>query len=102
MPTAGFWRLVAWGRTCRWRRRPLRGGHRGFRPARQLPQQRPLVPGGGAIIGLTLAALHPETLSGLIAHEPPAVNVLPPRDPARGFLVEVAALYARRVAPRRW
>ncbi|MFI6402182.1 alpha/beta fold hydrolase [Streptomyces sp. NPDC050548] len=50
---------------------------------------------GGAIIGLTLAALHPQVMTGLIAHEPPAVNVLPDGDPGRGFFAELAALYAQ-------
>jgi len=54
---------------------------------------------GGAIIGLTLAALHPEAMTGLIAHEPPAVNVLPDSDPGRGFFAELAALYAQGGAP---
>ncbi|SEP73610.1 Lysophospholipase, alpha-beta hydrolase superfamily [Streptomyces sp. yr375] len=54
---------------------------------------------GGAIIGLTLAARHPEVVAGLIAHEPPAVNVLPDDDPARGFFPELAALYASGGAP---
>ncbi|MES5817481.1 alpha/beta hydrolase [Streptomyces sp. RG80] len=54
---------------------------------------------GGAIIGLTLAALHPASLAGLIAHEPPAVNVLPDDDPARGFFTEVAGLYTQGGAP---
>jgi len=54
---------------------------------------------GGAIIGLTLAALHPASLAGLIAHEPPAVNVLPADDPARGFFADVADRYARGGAP---
>ncbi|MFE9600403.1 alpha/beta fold hydrolase [Streptomyces hokutonensis] len=54
---------------------------------------------GGAIIGLTLAALHPEAMTGLIAHEPPAVNVLPDGDPGRGFFAELAALYAQGGAP---
>ncbi|MET7572843.1 alpha/beta hydrolase [Streptomyces sp. NPDC005492] len=54
---------------------------------------------GGAIIGLTLAALHPEVMAGLIAHEPPAVNVLPDGDPDCGFFVELAALYERGGAP---
>ncbi|XUL86112.1 alpha/beta fold hydrolase [Streptomyces galilaeus] len=54
---------------------------------------------GGAIIGLTLAALHPEVVTGLIAHEPPAVNVLPDGDPGRGFFVELAELYAQGGAP---
>ncbi|MBG0850685.1 alpha/beta fold hydrolase [Streptomyces spinoverrucosus] len=54
---------------------------------------------GGAIIGLTLAARHPEALSGLIAHEPPAVNVLPDGDPDRGFFQDMAALYAQGGGP---
>ncbi|ELP66813.1 alpha/beta fold hydrolase [Streptomyces turgidiscabies] len=54
---------------------------------------------GGAIIGLTLAARHPECLVGLIAHEPPAVNVLPDDDPGRGFFAELAARYAAGGAP---
>ena len=54
---------------------------------------------GGAIIGLTLAALHPEAMTGLIAHEPPAVNVLPDGDPGRGFFAGLAALCAQGGAP---
>ena len=54
---------------------------------------------GGAIIGLTLAALHPDAMAGLIAHEPPAVNVLPDGDPGRGFFAELAALYEQGGAP---
>ncbi|MEU6372364.1 alpha/beta fold hydrolase [Streptomyces sp. NPDC046909] len=54
---------------------------------------------GGAIIGLTLAALHPGSLAGLIAHEPPAVNVLPDDDPGRGFFADLADRYARGGAP---
>ncbi|MEV6172366.1 alpha/beta hydrolase [Streptomyces sp. NPDC051954] len=54
---------------------------------------------GGAIIGLTLAALHPDVMAGLIAHEPPAVNVLPDGDPARAFFVDMTALYAEGGAP---
>ncbi|WP_030859042.1 alpha/beta fold hydrolase [Streptomyces sp. NRRL S-37] len=54
---------------------------------------------GGAIIGLTLAALHPQVLTGLVAHEPPAVSVLPDGDPDRDFFGEMAALYARGGAP---
>ncbi|WP_105973170.1 alpha/beta fold hydrolase [Streptomyces geranii] len=53
----------------------------------------------GAIIGLTLAALHPECLVGLIAHEPPAVNVLPDDDPGRDFFTDVAARYRTGGAP---
>jgi pimeloyl-ACP methyl ester carboxylesterase len=36
---------------------------------------------GGAIIGLALAGEHPESLTGLIAHEPPILKVLPEDDP---------------------
>lgn len=32
---------------------------------------------GGAVIGLELAASHPEAVTGLVAHEPPCVTVLP-------------------------
>ncbi|MFF7468411.1 alpha/beta fold hydrolase [Streptomyces sp. NPDC008092] len=53
----------------------------------------------GAIIGLTLAARHPGAVAGLIAHEPPAVNVLPDGDPARDFFRELAAVYAGGGAP---
>lgn len=53
----------------------------------------------GAIIGLTLAARHPEVMSGLVAHEPPAVNVLPDGDPARAFFPELAAVHARGGGP---
>lgn len=54
---------------------------------------------GGAIIGLTLAARHPEVMAGLIAHEPPAVNVLPDGDPEQGFFAELASRYAEGGAP---
>jgi hypothetical protein len=40
---------------------------------------------GGAIAGLDLAARHPGVITGLIAHEPPAVRVLPKDDPWRHF-----------------
>ncbi|GAB7106308.1 alpha/beta hydrolase [Streptomyces phaeofaciens JCM 4814] len=53
----------------------------------------------GALIGLTLAARHPAAVAGLIAHEPPAVNVLPDGDPAHGFFPELAALYASGGGP---
>ncbi|WP_328675777.1 alpha/beta hydrolase [Streptomyces sp. NBC_01261] len=54
---------------------------------------------GGAIIGLTPAARHPEAMAGLIAHEPPAVNVLPDGDPGRDLLADLAALYEPGGAP---
>ncbi|MFE2428402.1 alpha/beta fold hydrolase [Streptomyces sp. NPDC059373] len=46
----------------------------------------------GAIIGLAPAAGHPEALSGLIAHEPPLVQLLPEGDPWRAFFDEMIAL----------
>lgn len=46
---------------------------------------------GGAIIGLETAALHPRSLLGLIAHEPPVVGVLPEGAPHRGLFGEVLA-----------
>ncbi|GAA2345816.1 alpha/beta hydrolase [Streptomyces violaceusniger] len=47
---------------------------------------------GGAIIGLTLAAQHPEVVRGLIAHEPPAVKALPEGDPERDFFEKMGEL----------
>jgi pimeloyl-ACP methyl ester carboxylesterase len=35
---------------------------------------------GGAIIGLEMARAFPETVTGLVAHEPPALTVLPDRE----------------------
>jgi len=37
---------------------------------------------GGAVNGLALVARHPHQVRTLVAHEPPAVQVLPDRDPA--------------------
>lgn len=48
---------------------------------------------GGAIIGLDLAARHPEALNGLIAHEPPIVLTLPDGDPHRSFFGEILACF---------
>lgn len=45
----------------------------------------------GAIIGLTLAARHPQSLAGLIAHEPPAVLTLPEGDASRDFFHQILA-----------
>jgi len=49
---------------------------------------------GGAIVGLDLAARHPEVVRGLIAHEPPVVGVLPADDPWYGFFDSMGARYA--------
>ncbi|MFF4260414.1 alpha/beta fold hydrolase [Streptomyces sp. NPDC001663] len=49
---------------------------------------------GGAIIGLALAAQHPEVVAGLIAHEPPIVSLLPDGDPHRDFFTDLAKRYA--------
>ncbi|GAA2345808.1 alpha/beta fold hydrolase [Streptomyces violaceusniger] len=46
---------------------------------------------GGAIIALTLAAQYPEVIRGLIAHEPPAVKVLPETDEWFNFFEKVIA-----------
>ncbi|HEX6356433.1 alpha/beta fold hydrolase [Actinophytocola sp.] len=47
----------------------------------------------GAIVGLDLAARHPEVVRGLIAHEPPVVGMLPADDPWRGFFDRMGARY---------
>ncbi|MEU2424915.1 alpha/beta hydrolase [Streptomyces sp. NPDC007851] len=51
---------------------------------------------GGAIVGLTLAAQHPEAVRGLIAHEPPAVLALPEGDPEREWFNRMGELYAAK------
>jgi pimeloyl-ACP methyl ester carboxylesterase len=57
----------------------------------QLAGGRALVFGnsGGAIIGLALAAAHPDAVLGLIAHEPPIVKLLPEQDPWRTFFDDI-------------
>ncbi|MFC0529437.1 alpha/beta fold hydrolase [Phytohabitans kaempferiae] len=47
----------------------------------------------GAIIGLELAARHPELVRVLVAHEPPLFELLPERDHWREVLREVAAAF---------
>ncbi|GHF64586.1 alpha/beta hydrolase [Amycolatopsis bartoniae] len=42
----------------------------------------------GAQIGLALAAQHPETVEGLVAHEPPAVRLLPDAEEWQEFAAE--------------
>lgn len=47
----------------------------------------------GAIIGLELASAHPDAVAGLIAHEPPAVRLLPDADQWLGFAEHQLDLY---------
>ncbi|MFE4544617.1 alpha/beta fold hydrolase [Arthrobacter sp. NPDC056727] len=48
---------------------------------------------GGAIVGMDLAARHPDVVRGLVAHEPPAVRVLPKEDPWHHFFDHIAAQF---------
>jgi len=48
---------------------------------------------GGAIVGLDLAARHPGAVAGLVAHEPPVVEILPDADVWRAHFAAVDALY---------
>jgi pimeloyl-ACP methyl ester carboxylesterase len=50
---------------------------------------------GGAIIGLELAARHPHSLVGLIAHEPPVVQSLPEGTPFRTIFQDILACVER-------
>lgn len=45
----------------------------------------------GAQIGLALAARHPESVDGLVAHEPPAVQLLPDAEEWKEFAAEQVA-----------
>ena len=47
---------------------------------------------GGAIIGLALAAAFPGAVAGLIAHEPPIVEVLPADAEDRDFFTQILAV----------
>jgi pimeloyl-ACP methyl ester carboxylesterase len=49
---------------------------------------------GGAIIALELASRYPEALRGVVAHEPPAMNILPPGDPDRNWFGDHHKIYA--------
>jgi pimeloyl-ACP methyl ester carboxylesterase len=53
----------------------------------------------GAIIGLELAARHPEQVRTLVAHEPPLFELLPDRDRLRVVVRSVEETLSRR-APR--
>jgi pimeloyl-ACP methyl ester carboxylesterase len=47
----------------------------------------------GAVIGLDLAARHPDAVTGLIAHEPPAIRVLPDAATWLAFFVEIERIH---------
>ncbi|WP_436764542.1 alpha/beta fold hydrolase, partial [Streptosporangium sp. V21-05] len=49
----------------------------------------------GAIIGLELAARHPERVRVLVAHEPPLFELLPDRDRWRGVVRDVEEAFAK-------
>jgi pimeloyl-ACP methyl ester carboxylesterase len=50
---------------------------------------------GGAVNALALVAKHPEQVRTLVAHEPPAVQVLPDRQPALAACVDIHETYLR-------
>lgn len=49
----------------------------------------------GAQIALALAARHPGLVGAVVAHEPPAVGLLPPGDPRRRLVADVHDRYRR-------
>lgn len=50
---------------------------------------------GGAVNGLALVARHPEDVATLVAHEPPAVQVLPDREAALAACIDIRETYLR-------
>ncbi|WP_020578233.1 alpha/beta fold hydrolase [Actinopolymorpha alba] len=54
-----------------------------------------LASSGGAVNALALVARHPEQVRTLVAHEPPAVQVLPDREPALAACVDIHQTYHR-------
>jgi pimeloyl-ACP methyl ester carboxylesterase len=50
---------------------------------------------GGAVNGLVLVARHPEQVRTLVAHEPPAAQVLPDREQALAAAVDIHETYER-------
>ena len=50
---------------------------------------------GGAVNALALLARHPEQVRTLVAHEPPAAQVLPDREPALAAAVDIHETYLR-------
>jgi pimeloyl-ACP methyl ester carboxylesterase len=57
---------------------------------------------GGAVDGLALVARHPEQVRTLVAHEPPAAQVLPDREQALAAVRGIHETYVRRGMGRRW
>jgi pimeloyl-ACP methyl ester carboxylesterase len=51
---------------------------------------------GGAVAGLALVARHPEQVRTLVAHEPPAAQVLPDREQALTANADVRETYQRK------
>jgi pimeloyl-ACP methyl ester carboxylesterase len=54
-----------------------------------------LASSGGAVNGLVLVARHPEQVRTLVAHEPPAAQVLPDREQALAAVVDIRETYER-------
>jgi pimeloyl-ACP methyl ester carboxylesterase len=54
-----------------------------------------LASSGGAINALALVARHPEQIRTLVAHEPPAAQVLPDREPALAACARIRETYYR-------
>jgi pimeloyl-ACP methyl ester carboxylesterase len=54
-----------------------------------------LASSGGAVNALALVARHPEQVRILVAHEPPAAEVLPDREPALAAAADVHGTYLR-------
>ncbi len=54
-----------------------------------------LASSGGAVNGLALVTRHPEDVRTLVAHEPPAVQVLPDREAALGACIDIRETYMR-------
>ena len=50
---------------------------------------------GGAVNALALVARHPEQVLTLVAHEPPAVQVLPDREPLLAACADIQQTYRR-------
>ena len=57
---------------------------------------------GGAVNALALVARHPEQVRTLVAHEPPAAQELPDREPALAACEGIHETYQRRATARRW
>ncbi len=51
---------------------------------------------GGAVNALALVAEHPDDVRTLVAHEPPAVSVLPDRGPALAACIDIHETYQRQ------